>query len=283
MEIHEPIDQKKKLNVIAIADDSEFGISALCHGGMMAAVFHASLTVITRFGFTFEEGKRGANADKVMQNIQQLLAHDIETLLLTDYFFPETLYRYAEETNTMMFVIGVDNAKSNGLFNQRKAINFIKPSRVPVLTVGRKLPDKEVFQHVLLPVDIERQAKEKALWASYFSRFYGATIHVLHPQYKDAGLKKQVSDNITFVERLYHNLEVEYCIEEVETHGKDMDIFALEYAPTVNASISVMMMTQFFSPAVLFTGRKEKKIIGNALDFPVLCINPRDDLYVLCT
>ena len=283
MEIHEPIDQKKKLNIIAIADDSPLGISALCHGGMLAAVFHASLTVVTRFGFSLEESKDKTYADKVLQNIQQLLAHDIETLLPANYFFPESLYKYAEETNTIMFVIGVDNAKNGGLFNRRKAIRFIKPSRVPVMTVGQKLPDKEMFRHVLLPVDIERQAKEKALWASYFNRFYGSTIQVLHPIYKDAGLKKQLNDNLAFIERLYHNLEVDYQIDGTEANGVDIDIMAIDYAPKVNASLSVIMMTQFFSPSLVFTGRKEKKIIGNEKDFPVLCINQRDDLYVLCT
>ena len=95
-----------------------------------------------------------------------------------------------------MFVIGVDDTGETGFFNKKKAMRFIKPSRLPVMTVGKKLPEKDVFQHVLLPVDIERQAKEKALWAGYFSRFYQSTIHILSPKYKDSGLQKQVHDNI---------------------------------------------------------------------------------------
>lgn len=282
MEINEPIDQQKKLNIIAIADDSEYGTSAVCYGGMLAAVFRASLTVITKFDFTLEERKGRFNAERVLQNVQQLLAHDIETILLTDFFFPERLYHYAEETNTIMFVLGVDGEEKQGFFDKRKAMRFIKPSRLPVMTVGKKLPEKDVFQHVLLPLDIERQAKEKALWAGYFSRFYQATIHILAPHYKDSGLQKQVSDNIAFVEKLYKNLEIGYTIHEVAPM-QDIDRYSIEYAPEVGASLTVIMMTKYLTPATLLTGKREKKIIGNPQQFPVLCINQRDDLYVLCT
>lgn len=282
MEINEPIDQQKKLNIIAIADDSEYGTSAVCYGGMLAAVFRASLTVVTKFDFTLEERAGKFNTERVLQNVQQLIAHDIETFLLTDFFFPERLYRYAEETNTIMFVIGVDGEGKQGFFDKRKAMRFIKPSRLPVMTVGKKLPEKDVFQHVLLPLDIERQAKEKALWAGYFSRFYQATIHILAPQYKDSGLQKQVSDNIAFVEKLYKNLEIGYTILEVAPMN-DIDRYSIEYAPEVGATLTVIMMTKYLTPATLFTGKREKKIIGNSQQFPVLCINQRDDLYVLCT
>lgn len=282
MEINEPIDQQKKLNIIAIADDSEYGTSAVCYGGMLAAVFRASLTVVTKFDFTLEERAGKFNTERVLQNVQQLIAHDIETFLLTDFFFPEHLYRYAEETNTIMFVIGVDGEGKQGFFDKRKAMRFIKPSRLPVMTVGKKLPEKDVFQHVLLPLDIERQAKEKALWAGYFSRFYQATIHILAPQYKDSGLQKQVSDNIAFVEKLYKNLEIGYTILEVAPMN-DIDRYSIEYAPEVGATLTVIMMTKYLTPATLLTGKREKKIIGNSQQFPVLCINQRDDLYVLCT
>ncbi len=282
MEINEPIDRQKKLNIIALADDSEYGTSAVCFGGMLAAVFRASLTVITKFDFTLEERKGRFHTGRVLQNVQQLLAHDIETILLTDFFFPERLYHYAEETNTIMFVIGVDGEGKQGFFDKRKAMRLIKPSRLPVMTVGKTLPDKGVFRHVLLPMDIERQAKEKALWAGYFSRFYQSTIHILAPRYRDSGLQKQVSDNIAFVEKLYKNLEIRYLIHEVAPMN-DIDRYSIEYAPEVDASLTVIMMTQYLTPATLFTGKREKKIIGNPQQFPVLCINQRDDLYVLCT
>ena len=282
MEINEPVDRQKKLNIIAIADTSDYGKSAVCYGGMLAAIFKASLTVVSKFDFNYEETKPHGNSDNFIQNIQQFVNHDIETILLTDYFFPEKIYHYAEETNTIMFVIGVDNDSKKGFFSKKKAIRFIRPSRLPVMTVGKILPEKDIFRHVLLPLDIERQSKEKALWAGYFSRFYSSTIHILHTHYQDSGLQKQLADNIAFVEKLYGNLEVNYELNEVD-NVKDMDLFSLEYAPNLQASLTVIMMTKYFTLADVLSGPREKQIIGNSREFPVLCINQRDDLYVLCT
>lgn len=272
MQIHEPIDKQKKLNIIAIADNSDYGRSALHYGEKLAVVFGATLTVITNFGFALE-----GRALEITE-----LPLDERHIVRDDYFFPERLHHYADDTNTIMFVIGVDGEGKTGFFNKKKALRFIKPSRLPVMTVGKNFPSEEAFQQVLLPIDIERQAKEKALWAGYFSRFYNATIHILHPRYEDEGLQQQVTDNIAFVEKLYRNLEITYVIDEVEPQN-NLDLYSLEYADRVGATLTVIMMTRYYTLADMLMGPHEKKLVGNGREFPVLCINQRDDLYVLCT
>ncbi|MCQ2283785.1 MAG: hypothetical protein MJZ57_02655 [Bacteroidales bacterium] len=271
MRIQEPIDRQKQLNIIAIVDPSDYGQSALHHGEKLAQVFSATLTVVPHFGFSMEQKK---------EPDEPVIATTGE--ILNEYFFPETLYAYAEKKNTIMFVIGVDSREKKGLFNKRKAIRFIKDSRLPVMTVGTEMPTDHAYEQVVLPIDIERQAKEKALWAGYFSRFYHATIHILQPTYSDTGLAKQVGDNIAFVEKLYENLEIQSEIHPISP-VQNVDLHSIEFAATIGATLTVITMTKYFTFGDLLTGPHEKKVIGNAQGFPVLCINQRDDLYVLCT
>ncbi len=281
MKINAPVDQKKKLNITVIADPSAYGQCALRYGELLAVVFKATLTVVSNFGFSLEprnSGKAKAEAREIAPQPQP----DTELIVRTDYFFPERAYRFSEETNTIMFVIGVDRSGRNGLFNCRRALGFIKPSRVPVMTVGKELPSSDAFRNVLLPLDIERYAKEKALWAGYFSRFYQSVIHVIYPSYADDGLRRQAHDNVAFVEKLYKNLNVTYDITTVKPQ-KDMDLFSLEYARNMGASLTVAIISRYFSITDLFADARLRKIIGNEYGFPVLCINQRDDLYVLCT
>lgn len=279
MEIHEPIDQKKKLNIIAIADTTEVGKAALCHGLKLAEVFQASLTVITNFGFALEKKKPNEATQALLV---PLVPQGVELLWNNEYFFPELLYGFAEKNNTIMFVIGVGTSKDKSFFTKQKALRFIKPSRLPVMTVGKQMPASNAYQQVILPVDIERQAKEKALWAGYFSRFYKANIHILRTKYEDEGLQLQVDENVAFVEKLYNNLEIQYVIDTVPPQ-KDMDLYSVSYANQVQASLTVIMMTKYYTLADLLLGPHERKVIGNELGLPVLCINQRDDLYVLCT
>lgn len=280
MEVHEPIKRDRNLNITVIADDSAYGRTAAQHGVQLAEVFQASLTVVANFGFQLPD--KPSEPDKTfLTELQNIVLNAKNSQVIADYVFPETLFRYAEEHNTAMFVIGVDKAAKEGFFNVKKAIKLIRQSRFPVMTVTEKHSDTTCYKHILLPLDIERQNKEKALWAGYFSRFYGSVIHILYPKYKDEGLIKLVYDNVAFVEKLYENLEITY--EKHETQPQNyLDAYALEFAPQVEAGASVIMMTRYYTLGDVLTGPLERKIIGSTT-LPILCINQRDDLYVLCT
>lgn len=276
-------EEKKKLNIIAIADDSEYGTSAIRHGGILAAIFKSSLTIINNFSFSQKSPQTKTTICQEQMDItHQLMENNIEVFSLEAAFTPQNIYTHADETNTIMFVIGVEK-KGNSLFNLKRARRFIKPSRLPVMTVGRKLPDSHIFRDVMLPLDIDRQHKEKALWAGYFSRFYHAKVHVLYAHYKDQLLKQKVKDNIDFTKKLYQNLEIDYELHQMDHHIDNIDRFSLDYAPQINASLTVIMMTSYYTFVDYIFGPKENAIIANDSDLPVLCINERDDLYVLCT
>ena len=280
MEVHEPIKRDRNLNITVIADDSRFGRTAARHGVFLAEVFQASLTVFANFDFHLPD--HPSEPDKAfLTELQNMVSNAKNSQVIADYVFPETLFRYAEEHNTAMFVIGVDKAAEEGFFSVKKAIKLIKQSRFPVMTVTADVPDATSYMHILLPLDIERQNKEKALWAGYFSRFYGSGIHILYPKYKDEGLAKLVYDNVAFVEKLYENLEVTYEKHEIQPQNY-LDAYALEFAPQVQAGASVIMMTRYYTLGDILTGPRERKIIGRS-ELPILCINQRDDLYVLCT
>lgn len=290
MEVHEPIKRDRNLNITVIADDSQRGLAAVSQGVVLAEVFQASLTVIANFGFGFgpAEHHHIPEDSLYLKEIRKTVSEVAKCQIIIDYIFPETLFRYAEEHNTAMFVIGVpDGRGSDGgcFFSAKKAIKFIRQSRFPVMTVTFAYPDATYYKHILLPLDIERQNKEKALWAGYFSRFYGSVIHILYPRYKDEGLAKLVYDNVAFVEKLYENLEVTYEKHETQPQ-KYLDAYALAF-PLIehvgaHAGASVIMMTRYYTLGDVLTGPRERKIIGHT-PLSVLCINQRDDLYVLCT
>ncbi|MBQ9508264.1 MAG: hypothetical protein IJR53_02455 [Bacteroidales bacterium] len=276
-------EEKNKLNIIAIADNSEYGTSAIRHGGILAAIFKSTLTIITNFSFSKNKNQSENTPKEQLEITNQLIQNDIEVFLLSNPFSTDNIYSYADETNTIMFVIGVQRKGKDSLFNLRKARRFIKPSRLPVMTVGLKLPDNNIFRQVMLPLDIDRQHKEKALWAGYFSRFYHAKVHILCGSYKDQLLKQKVKDNIDFTKKLYQNLEIDYELHDFDHNIDDIDRFSIFYAPEIKASLTVIMMTSFYTFIDYIFGPKENAIIANEEGLPVLCINERDDLYVLCT
>ena len=287
MEENEDIEkiEKKNTNIIVLTDFGEYGDVAVHYASVLASIFHSSLTIIHNVS---PRGHQATPVEPVFsaqfkQTEQFLDENNIKHFLLSDAFSHKDLYAYAEETNTIMFVIAVAPKKGMSLFTRRQAVKFIRPSRVPVMVVGNRMPDADVFKQVMLPLNIDRQSKEKALWAGYFSRYYGAMVHILFTTYRDEFLRKRVIENVEFTKKLYENLEVTYELHKIEPTVDNMDKYSLSFASQVGASLTVIMMTKYFSLIDFLFGPKEFALIGNKEGFPVLCINEREDLYVLCT
>ena len=282
------MDESKKLNVIVITDFTDFGDAAVRYGSVVAAIFNASLTIVGNYipHKKFINHKKRTSetlSPHFRRSLENLSDHSIETILLSDPFTASELYQYADETNTVMFVIAVSSQKNRTTFNRKKAFSFIKPSRHPVLVVGNQMPGINIFKLVLLPIDIYLNSKEKAMWAGYFHRYYQAPVHIIYSLFKDEFLLQKVKDNLAFVEKLYQNLNINYALHPITPPVDNIDYHSMKIAPQFQATLTVIMMTRYRSLTDLLLGVKEKKMIGNPIGFPVLCLNERDDLYVLCT
>lgn len=275
------MDEKKKTNIIALTDFTEYGNSAVRHAATLALVFKSSLTVVHRFGFRATSISQPAENEEFRQIVAEF--SDRVNITVSNYpFLPHLLHHFAERNNAIMYVIGVSRKNGETFFNRRRALKFIAPSRLPVMTVGATGPIDTQWLNVLTTLDINRQEKEKSLWSGYFNRYGGATVHVLHTTYKDEFLREKLRDNLEFTDKLYQNLDIQAEKHEI-AKANDLDSYALSHAADYNGSLLVIMTTSYKTIIDLLFGVKEKYLIANKFSIPILCINERDDLYVLCT
>lgn len=275
------MEEKKKTNIIALTDFTEYGNSAVRHAATLALVFKSSLTVVHRFGFRASSISQSAENKDFRQIIAEF-SDKVDITVSKHPFLPHLLHHYAERNNTIMYVIGVSRKNGETFFNRRRALKFIAPSRLPVMTVGANGPIDPLWLNVLTTLDINRQEKEKSLWSGYFNRYGGATVHVLHTTYKDEFLREKLRDNLEFTDKLYDNLSIHAEKHEI-ARANDLDSYALSHAADYHGCLLVIMTTSYKTIIDLLFGVKEKYLIANRFGLPVLCINERDDLYVLCT
>lgn len=253
-------ENSKPTRIIVLSDDTVYGQTAEKHGALLSKIFQSELEIL--------KPKKD--------------------------FFIDQMYHYAEESNAILIIISIppdsykisSNNDHKPLFNKRRGIRFIRNSRAPILVVGNQEPMPNGYQQVVLPIDVDRQAKEKAMWASYFLRFYAKSgiigkIHVIHNEHKEEIIQKKVMNNIAFIEKLYNNLEIDYKIYPI-TAEIHIDQKSITFAAEVGATITVIMMTRFFTIIDFLFGSRESKILGNESGLPILCINERNDLCVLC-
>ena len=257
---NEAVDRKNermKNTITAFVENSAFGKAASAHAWKLAQIFDAE--------------------------VHEVLLHEKTDL--------QSVFSIAEEGNTLCFVMPVGSAKKLAFFNAKNARKWIQQSRVPILTIAEVEPKENDYQQIVLPLDTNCKEKELALWASYFPSYLQKNcpqiskedllIHIIFNQYKDDILHKKVQNNIDFVTKMFNNLEVPFKLHPF-TKIDNIHTFGLQFSQIIGNCIMLFLMTEHFSLIDLLFGPVEIKILGNKEKIPVLCLNAREDLFVLC-
>jgi hypothetical protein len=272
------IKEKKRLRLLVLTDYTDYGNAAVAHAAMMSLIFHAELIIVPLLDEKTAYGEGFTNALQVLHKHQLPVVHYDKALNLK-----KELYAFIEEHEIMMLVLSA-SPRHESYFSYRSALRLIKKMRVPVLTAGKTLPKANACQKIILPLDYLIYAKEKSLWAAYFSQFYNSDIYILFKKYKDEYLQYKLYENIAYTEQLYKNLSVKYHLCNMTTDvTNNIDDDARIFAAQTDATLIVSMTTKYLEIGDILTGTKEKKTIKHVDEIPYLYINQRDDLYVICS
>lgn len=154
-------------------------------------------------------------------------------------------------------------------------------SKIAYLVVRCDLVPK-VFSQVALTIDFHRESKEKLIWSSYFARFGGSQLHVLYHDYKDSGLRQKWYNNMRFLHKFFSNLGITFIPHIVSGKASNVDADALPFIDQAQYDLLVAVTTKEKDLFDSLLGTQEQRTIRNPQGIPVLFLNPRDDIYVLC-
>lgn len=154
--------------------------------------------------------------------------------------------------------------------------------KVAYLTVQDVLDGEKPYSDVAMAIDFRKESKEKYIWASYFARFNSSAVHVLYYDYKDEFLHHKWYSNMKFLHRLYSNLNITFQPHIMESKSTFPDINALRFAHSQGYSLLVSITTKERDGLEFFMGVQESRTLVNKERIPVLFLNPREDLYVIC-
>ncbi|MGP1514959.1 MAG: hypothetical protein ACTTJH_03270 [Bacteroidales bacterium] len=162
--------------------------------------------------------------------------------------------------------------------------NIIKDfyfSRVAYFVFKTYVPNN-YFHNVVLSMNALKECKEKILWASYFGRFANSITHIYYHRYKDDYLQRQLNLNIGFLRKMFRKFSIETLNVHSINRKTKLDVQALEYATKTNCDICIFQTTKNKSYIEFFTGLPERRVLQQLQSIPVLFLNQRDDLFVMC-
>lgn len=154
-------------------------------------------------------------------------------------------------------------------------------SRLAYFIFADKYKDTD-FKEVVLSMNGLKEAKEKILWASYFGRFAKSRINIFYHRYRDEFLQKQLNLNIGFSRRMFRNFDIETLNVHCMKKNALVDVQAMEYAENESRSICIFQTTSNKSFIDFFQGLSERKVLQTMKHVPVLFLNHRDDIFVMC-
>ncbi|MBQ6068933.1 MAG: universal stress protein [Bacteroidales bacterium] len=187
--------------------------------------------------------------------------------------------------NGVIAVAGVNPSIRRGSpTHPRQVLRLFGGCKIAYLTVQSPLENPSVYSHIGYGIDFRKESKEKLIWASYFSRFNHSRLTVLHYDYSDDGLRAKWHNNILFMNKFFKGLGVTYDQQSVTGRALFPETQICDTAARIGCGMLISVTTDTRDLDILewFAGTQEQRIIRNPHRLPILFINPRNDIYVLC-
>lgn len=178
------------------------------------------------------------------------------------------------EKNEVLFLFLQENTPSRK--NIQKHLNECRGLRIPYLIFKDEFEENDI-KSVLLPVTFLEEEIEKAQYASAFGRFCGSQITIL--QAKDYGSKAETTVNK--MKTLFDKFSFQYSVQQAEKDSFKLYKEVIKETQLGNFDLAIISASREYGLDDVIFGPPELSVIRKS-PIPVVVVNPRSDLYVLC-
>lgn len=222
------------------------------------------------------------NAEKKLEALSTEMTqkenYPIDFLLLKSKF-KEEVKSLPENCGSVVLVLS--SLESYTSSTPEKILKALSQARIPYIITQTALEHTNLYKRILLPIDSMKESKEKVLWASYFGRFNTSFIQIFAGSYKDEYLRRQLQNNLKFIRKMLTNFEVEYDIDFHE-NKLNYDNAIIQFAQEKQCGMLLILAWPKGGLLGLISKPRELKWLKTEQKIPVMFLNPREDLYVLC-
>lgn len=259
---------------MVICDFSDQMKEVVVHGARMAGVLRKELCLTAIWKEKAQKERLQEKLILTSKNIKAQLPGLEVSWLLLQKSLSGNMQKLVDEYNAVLVVL--HQADVTG------AMKAFRQSSIPFLFVNGEVPKFLSYKNVLVPVDFRKASKETSLWASYFGRFNRSQVQLIYAHETDRERAGKLTRNLNFFRKFLSSLNVRYQVFEGKSSSWRICDEAIAKAGELDGDVLIFSGSSVISLIDLLIGLPEKKIIKNAGYLPVLMINPRKDICVLC-
>ena len=185
--------------------------------------------------------------------------------------------------NVVLAIVACNpKAPRHSLAHPRQLLKSFRQSKVAYLAIPSAAGEWR-SERVALTLDHQRESKEKLLWASYMARFCNSAIHVYHIPYTDPDFRNRLNNNIRYLDKIFSSLALSYELHPLQG-GSQFAHPDLKALGEVECDLFVSLVTDVRDRDVLDTllPPPPLRLLRSSSATPILFLNQRDDLYIMC-
>tara|TARA_B110000444_G_scaffold182060_1_gene170891 strand:- start:109 stop:990 length:882 start_codon:yes stop_codon:yes gene_type:complete len=189
--------------------------------------------------------------------------------------------KVAEMISADLIVMGTDG--STGKVKKIMGSNaerVVRLAHCPVITLKGKY-HSEGCKNIILPLDLEKQTKEKVTHALEYARYWGSTIRLVSVVLRDnQEVREKLIKNINQARKFIADANVECTADLVEGEKKQtLGDFIFEYEKRFDSDL-IMIMTKKEELTLSNNISVTARYIINNSEIPVMSIRPKEQKHL---
>lgn len=260
--------------IIVICDFSERMKEVIIHGARMADMLKKELCLTAIWK---DKSQKSEIQDKIVQTTRNLKSNlpDLPiSWLLLQKSLRDNMQKLVDEYNGVLVVLHQTDI--------HWVLKAFQQSSIAFLFVNGELPRFLSYKNVLVPVDYRKASKETSLWASYLGRFNRSQVQLIYAHEtnnEDAG---RLMKNLEFFKKFLSSLNVRH--QQIAGKASSWGICneTLDRADEWMGDLMIFSGSSSITLLDLMIGLPEKRIVKKAGHLPILLINPRKDICMMC-
>jgi nucleotide-binding universal stress UspA family protein len=218
--------------------------------------------------------------DSIAQEYSKNYGIDVDTMVSKGKIY-EQINEVAEIISADLIVMGTNGSqgRSSKVIGSN-AEKVVRLSKCPVITIKGKY-HMQGCENIILPIDLQRETKQKVTYALEYARYWNATIRVVSVALRDSQeVREKLTKNINQVKDFINQAGVRCTAELVEGEKKQtLGDFVFEYEKRFDADL-IIIMTKKEELSLSNNISDTARYIINNSDIPVMSIRPKASKYI---